>query len=463
MKQSKSRAYGYGSMLALVLLVVSCAETPPHPEPVTLQVWTTENAQATLDVMEEIGQQMASGDELITAVEVRSLLWSELHVELQKAFKAGTLPAVTHLEPFFMSFYVANDLVLPVDDLIEKLGGKERIHSIVRDTTYFNGRFWGIPQHYSIAHVVTRKNLVDAAGSKLPETWEEMLGFLSELADSDSKRAGLYFPGGSKFAVDAMFFMALGSNGGRAFTADGQPDLDSPKVHETLEYLKKFVEQAPPADWQSAGLPQMFPQLIQGGVAVLPLVPPRGTMFFDQNWTEESVRETGLKAPEEFIVLDPPVGPSGEHSVALLDCEPFVVINQDKNNGTTDSQGQLIEDAGKKYLELLYANENYSKLTASVPIQLQPIFVDMEEDYAKLESVERWGTWYEQSVRFVREGRVSPFFTTHPDEIAIPYLYLLYSENIITDMVLKTVTGEASPAEAASEAQQRALKVAKDN
>lgn len=383
-----------------------------------------------------------------------------MHIELQKAHLAKQMPAVTHLEPFYTSFYASKDLLLPVDDLVAQLGGPGRIYEDLLATVRFSNKLWGIPQHYSVATLVARRDLMEAAGVTAPSTWSETVEFAARLADPSKQRAGCYFPGGDKFALDAMFFLALASNGGSLLGPDGNPNLNVPQVHESLRYLQSLAEEAPQADWRNAGLTQMFGQIVQGSVGMLPLVPARGTAFFDANWVGDLAANSGYDAPENFIVFDPPVGPSGTSGIAMLDCEPFVVINQRTTSSLEPQQAAAVEAAGKQYLSMLFAHDNYLALTSSLPIALAPIFRDMQDEYAALPAVMRWSSWYDQARRIIDSGHTSPFFSTNVSDLSKPYLYVLYSENVVTDMVLDVLNGRVTPEVAAANAQDRAMAIA---
>lgn len=446
----------YLPTLAAILLVAGwgCRESPQGQTASkvdALRVWTTESDPETLRVMEDVGRQLTSASPQVRRVEVLSVKWSELNVKLQQAFEAGQMPAVTHLEPFFTRFFVDKDLLIPLDDVVQKLGEKDILPAVQR-VAYFNGHYYGICQHFGVSFIACRKDLLDKSGIALPKTWQDMLAAAEKLTKPG--QYGIYFPGGDRFFVDAIFFEVLASNGGHAFDSNGKPDLDNARVIQSLEYMAKLVRFAPP-DWQNATYVEGFPKMVRGNVAINLFVGARATKTFDDEWKDRE------KPPNViFMPLEPPHGPGGRAGTTSVDCEPFVLINQKKNKGLSASDATTIEAAGRLYLELLYRRDNYMKLMRSAPIQLIPIFRSMQDEYAQDPFIKRWRPWYDQAVRMIEQGRANPYFTTNLPELSIPYLFELYGEKVITEMVSDVLTGGKSPGDAARLAQKRALQIA---
>lgn len=438
-----------------VITLVSCQPTNNEStNKITLPVWTTESDPATIAIMEDIGKQLTSEFEYIDKVEVLSVKWSDLSVKLQHAFEAGQMPGVTHLEPFYTSYFVEKGLLIELDDLVQKIGEQDILEG-VRKTAFFKGHYYGIPQHYGVTPLGARIDILEENGLKIPETWDEMLAIAKALTKPEEGKYGIYFPGGGRFFVDTIFYSALASNGGSAYTEDGQPNLDNQQVVETLTYLKELIKYSPP-DWSTAAYLDAFPRMMRGEVAMTTFTAGRAAKIFDESWLPEQ----GSSASDIFISFVPPHGPSGTSGLAPIDCEPFVVINQEQNKGTTLEQGVIIEAASKRYLELLYQKENYLALLKTVPLHLMPIFKSLEAEYSSIDFIQRWPDWYKTSVDMMANKQVSPYFATHEKELAIPYLYDLYSHKVISKMVISVLLAEAEPKEAAKIAQEQALAIA---
>lgn len=434
---------------------VGCRPRPEgRPSRVTLHVWTTESDRATLDVMEDVGRQLVKSDPNVERVAVTSVRWSDLNVKIQQAYEARRLPAITHLEPFFTRTFVTRKLLLPLDDVVADIG-ETNIEKAVRREAWFDGHYYGIPQHIGVSFMVYRKDLLDAAGVAVPTTWDEMISTCQRLTEPAQKRYPVYFPGGDRFFVDAIFFETLASNGGRAYHDDGTPDLDNPRVVETLEYMKRLISCTSPDDWQSATYVSGFQKLIRGDVTFVLFAGARATKDFANDW-HPSV--PGIKASDVFLPMPPPRGPHGKTGISSIDSEPFVLVDP-RRNGGTEAESRAVEAAGKQYLRLLFRHDNYLKLVRSVPIQLLPIFTSLSEEYGRDPSVQEWHLWYDQALTMIRERRANPYFVTRPEELAIPYLYNLYSDQVITGMVLSVLTGERTVAEAAQRAQEQAEQI----
>jgi hypothetical protein len=197
--------------------------------------------------------------------------------------------------------------------------------------------------------------------------------------------------------------------------------------------------------------------MARGNVGLNLFVGGRATKTFDDQWPVGSAES----APNVFVPIPPPRGPSGKVGYSSVDCEPFVVINQSMNKRLSLTDQRRLQRAGKHYLELLYRRDNYMRLMNSVPIQLIPIFRSMAPEYGGSSFVHRWGKWYEQALKMVRDRRVNPYYVTRESDLRIPYLFDLYGAKVVTNMVTSVLAGERTPSEAAREAQRAALEVAR--
>jgi len=446
-----SRLPGAGVLLVLILAILGCAKQPSN---LVLKVWTTESDPATLKVMEEIGDELVQSEPEIDEVEVVAVPWSDLSVKLQQGFQTGSLPGVTHLEPFFTKAFVDRDLLIPLDSLVQELGPQD-IQEAVRDVAKFDGHYWGIPQHFGVSFMAYREDLLARMGVRVPGTWAEFRDASSKLG-SGGLPTPVYFPGGDRFFIDAIFFEALASNGGHAYI-NGLPNFDSPEAVETLAYLKNLVATAPTETWPSATYVEGFPRMVRGEVGFNLFVGGRATKSFAEQWTDQE-----MAADRIFLPFEPPVGPHGSQGYSSVDCEPFVVINQAKNSGSSAEEGPALENASLAYLRLLYRKDNYLRLMKSVPIQLIPIFKSMAAQYSQTPFVQRWKPWYDQAISMVEARRVNPYFTTSSEDLEIPYLFDLYGSRVITNMVASVMAGDRSAKEAAKIAQRKALAIAEE-
>lgn len=106
----------------------------------------------------------------------------------------------------------------------------------------FSGGYWGMPYHDGPECLVYRKDLLERADLKVPETWEEFheaARILHRPAEQCYGTVLAQFPDGHNGFYD--FCIHIWSRGGEPFDASGRPDFTSPEAHAALDYLRALA------------------------------------------------------------------------------------------------------------------------------------------------------------------------------------------------------------------------------
>lgn len=143
---------------------------------------------------------------------------------------------VLNLDVVWTSEFAANRWItaLPEDDLPVD----EMIPATVDAATYADTLF-AAPYYTDGALLYSRSDLLQAAGVEAPETWEELQAACDAVL-ALPEAAGMSCYAGQLDRNEGLtvnFSEAVASAGGSLFTADGQPDVDTPEALTALEWL----------------------------------------------------------------------------------------------------------------------------------------------------------------------------------------------------------------------------------
>lgn len=106
----------------------------------------------------------------------------------------------------------------------------------------FAGGFWGMPYHDGPECLVYRRDLLEAAGIAVPETWEQFHAAARALHAPEREQYGsvlALFPDGHNSFYD--FCIHIWTRGGEPFDAAGRPAFTSPQAHTALDFLRMLA------------------------------------------------------------------------------------------------------------------------------------------------------------------------------------------------------------------------------
>jgi multiple sugar transport system substrate-binding protein len=115
----------------------------------------------------------------------------------------------------------------------------------------FAGGFWGMPYHDGPECLIYRRDLLEAAGLEVPQSWEAFHAAARALNDPASGVSGTIlalFPDGHNGFYD--FCIHIWSRGGAPFDEAGRPRFTGPGAEAALDFLRILArdQDAVPAD-----------------------------------------------------------------------------------------------------------------------------------------------------------------------------------------------------------------------
>jgi ABC-type glycerol-3-phosphate transport system substrate-binding protein len=215
----------------------------------TVRVWGEPGPYGAVAVegMNEWAQKNAPG--LKFAIE--TIPWSDVYPKLMTDLAAGRPAHCVSVESPIAFQLMAEGLLEPVDDLVDRIGRNRLIPGIKWEYWgAWKGKQYVVPAHHQSHLLVVRTDALKEAGvTKSPAewTWADQLA-AARAIKAKGKMHGLCIALGRTIATDYYVMGLLHSAGGRMFDAASKSQVvfDSPAAVETFEYIAELFPTMPP-------------------------------------------------------------------------------------------------------------------------------------------------------------------------------------------------------------------------
>jgi len=234
------RAFLAGLGGAAGAAVLGGAKPAGAQKKVTVTMWDTEPNPATRAAVKAIVEDF---QKLHKDIEVRAegMGWGDMDRKLQAAMAAKSPPTASHAQTYVVTSFRAKGLIEPLDDVVNAIG-KDRIFPSVLQWLEYDGRFWGLTHAWGVDNLGGRGDIAREAGVN-PQSWKTWDDWLRDLPKLNKPPQHYAMSmSGITFFVNEDVYMWTGSNGGRLFDDQGNPQLESRQVLEMLEFWKKVRE-----------------------------------------------------------------------------------------------------------------------------------------------------------------------------------------------------------------------------
>jgi multiple sugar transport system substrate-binding protein len=215
----------------------------------TVRVWGEPGPYGGVgvDAMNEWAQKNSPG--LKFAIE--TLPWTDVYPKLMTDLAAGRPAGCISVESPIAFQLMAEGLLEPVDDLVDKIG-RDRLIPGTKWEYWgaWKGKQYILPAHHQSHLLVVRSDVLQDAGvTKSPAewNWNDLLA-ASKAIKAKTKNFGLCFALGRTIATDYYLMSLLHSAGGRMFDAANKSQVvfDSPAAVETFEFIAELFPTMPP-------------------------------------------------------------------------------------------------------------------------------------------------------------------------------------------------------------------------
>ncbi len=226
-----------------------------------------------------------------------------------------------------ISLFQSEDKLVPVDDVIDALGGEEDFYD-GQLLFPIEDQVWWVPFDYNIAFGFIRQDWLDEAGLEIPTTWEEMLEVAQAFSERSGDEYGLLMPLKADGATNWVTSQVLWANEVRIFDDEWNVILDSdemlPKVVESLELLDQLHEYMP-AGANNASYGETIEAFASGQV---------GMSFYSGRMLDSMIAQNP-EAAENVVAFGFPMN-SGEGTAASLGYDGFGVLETEDSEEAKD-------------------------------------------------------------------------------------------------------------------------------
>jgi multiple sugar transport system substrate-binding protein len=339
------------------------------------------NEGATNPMFEKIAEEYYKKNEN-AVIEYIGIPFGEIKQQTFVMAASGDAPDIIQTYTSWFSSYAASDIIVPVDDLMGEDFINDLYESIRQDYTY-NSKLMGIPFITSPYILYWNKELFKKAGldpEKPPVTYDEMLSMAEKIATlKDDEGNKIYGLGEvtDKLSINGMIALRnIYSFGGSLYDANGNVNLNTPQVVETLEYYKALIDKG--LSPEAAKLKD-FRNLFSIG---------RLGMYMDGFYAKAVFRNLSGKGEEfdkEWGAALVPMNKTGK-SVSIADSHGLVIT---KDCNDKDLAADFIKHLTSKEVIAMYHKSN-NVLSARASVNKDPEINDCEYAATCLEQLENF-------------------------------------------------------------------------
>jgi multiple sugar transport system substrate-binding protein len=299
------RAIVVGAPLAVGALAVGCrgagqtAERAGRSsEPVTVEVWVEPPNndfapywEATL--LPRFKERFPQGK-----VEFVWPGWTDLETKLITANVGGTMPQLFRMGASFVPNAADSGLALALDDHVKQWGQRKDFFDGSWETVVWRGKSWGLPQLTANRVWSYRKDLADAAGLKIEDswTWERQAALAREGTLGDAQRVERL--GAFPVDVNSHEWQVLLYAAGGKLTRGGKPAFQGPEGQWALQLqIDRRNAVLPPGREAPPSPPSGSSHLAQG----------TATMFYGNMNAAKVVQRAAPDRLQQVTVPLPPI------------------------------------------------------------------------------------------------------------------------------------------------------------
>lgn len=209
----------------------------------TVRVWGEPGPYGGVGVaaMNEWAQKNAPG----LKFEIETIPWDGVYVKLMTDLAAKRPPSLISVESPIAMQMMAEGLLLPVDDMVDKIGRNRLVDGVKWDYWgNWKGKQYVIPAHHQPHLLLVRMDIIKELGLKDPDTWDwnDLLHAAKTISEKKSGMAGFCMALGRNLCTDYHFAALLHSAGGRMFDPANkyQVVFDSPETVEALNFVREL-------------------------------------------------------------------------------------------------------------------------------------------------------------------------------------------------------------------------------
>ena len=420
-------------LVGLLCMLVIGGLSAQDEAPVVLTVFTTEADPPQLAALTEIidaYHEMHPNVFIDVVTGTPSTRGDRTRVLVTSGSDAG----IFELEPAFAAEWAEAGFLLPLDDVVESIGG---VDAYVPGSLFMhNGSVYGLPYATSVYGLWYRSDLLEEAGLEVPTNYDELVAAAEALTKPDEGLYGLSMPGATNSSV-SYFSTLMWQNCVDYYTPDGELTFNSPEALEAVERWTALSQYAPPG-FESWSWGDQITAFITGRAAM--------SMYAGR---------LGARMPEQAPQLED-ISELAPLPWSYTDGGPYVTYGNWSRIAISANTAN--PEAAKAFLGYFLSGERLAAYDATVPGHMVPPLEDvgnmiesMDNEFTRNHS--DWLDFFNSNAQYINHPAnnmgsvVGCTFT--PQFGGPPWGGAIFSSGGVIDMMLQNIyLGEKSPEEA---------------
>ena len=226
-------------VLAMALSLAACGtKAPAADEKVTLNVIAAQYGNETANWWADFEKNFEAANENIDLV-VDVVSWNDIYTVVNTRIANGEQPDLLNIDGF--ADYQADGLLLPASEWVSEATYAKFFPSFL-DQSVVDGVVWAVPDLASARALYYNADILEAAGVKVPTTWDELKAACEAIKAYDAS----IYPWGVDMTTDegqACFAYYAWNNGGDFIDAEGNWVLNSAANAEAVEFIVSMVKE----------------------------------------------------------------------------------------------------------------------------------------------------------------------------------------------------------------------------
>lgn len=295
-------------------------------------------------------------------INIETYSWTDFETKWTTGLAAGSVPDLSTALPNQMVEMIDADAIIPLDDLINKIG-RDRFYEAPLKEATLDGKTYAVPL-YSHAQVMWyRKDLLKNAGLEVPTTWDELYEAAKKINSSEVFGASVPLGMNDMMATRYLNFYVR-SAGETLVTPEGKANLTSKAAIDGIKYWVKMYNEVSPKDSINFKILDQATLYYQG----------KNAFDFNSGFQIGGVETNSPDLLDQIESAPLPTINKGDAPVAGETSNIPMVVWKDSKH----------PEIAKAFIEYLYEPERYVKFLHSVPVGMLPALKEITESEAFL-------------------------------------------------------------------------------
>jgi multiple sugar transport system substrate-binding protein len=337
-----------------------------------LVIWTNLTADAQAKVLQKQFDEVAK--EMGIEIEMVTVAFNDMYTKLATAVQSGDVPDIMHTNFAGAAYLYAQDMIVEMDDVVDKIGRDDFISSYLRVLSV-DGATWGVPDWALHTSVWYRKDLFEQKNLETPKNWEEFKTVANALNidENNDGKVDIYgfpVPMHAVQVAPQTYYEFLYSAGVNTFdpnTGEYVFGKQKEKAAEVLDYMIDLYKDVSPPSATEWSWSEYRNALVEGTVA----------MTLDMGAVIGMAQSNNPDMVEKLGCFDLP-GQNGTKPASFGSGYTFVASSQ-------GSEAKI--KLTKEFVTKLYTPERAAERALSRPMFAFPSLYSALDIYKKDESV----------------------------------------------------------------------------